>query len=397
MKTTIATLSLFASLFATSVQGDPKAGFVTSEAALSVGDVPITVWYPTSSKVKGPSEYVVPEYVLVGDEIGPPVELKIPAGAARDAPIKGGDFPLILSNPGGEAGNHMRLRNYPNNELLAERGYIVVEAGRNVTDFIVDAELLRSLIDYMLSEHELSGSIDANKIGARGLSFGSDAVHNLAGSWSGVPADERVRGIIIDEGYGCDFFGGFYDCSAVTIPVMLRDGSLLPDFGNMAPSFAAFVNAFPRFLVTLDNPAHTGFSTGTCGTVEAQRQASLEYQAVSGGIVQPEPRDLGYIFSPPEAWSIGDTAGYSASIFWNLNFFIPNIGSYGDFCRAGHGGPEPFPATPDVMDNQTMIETKHELNLAFWKTVFGNGQSNNRVEKAVEKLDSVIFFDQVTE
>ena len=37
------------------------------------------------------------------------------------------------------------------------------------------------------------------------------------------------------------------------------------------------------------------------------------------------------------------------------------------------------------------------LNLAFWETVFGNGQSNNKVKKAVKKLDSVIAFDEVSE
>jgi len=357
--------------------------------------VPITVWYPTSNKVKGPSEYIVPEYVLVGDVIGAPVELRIPAGATRDAPIKEGTFPLILSNPGGESGDHMRLRNYPNNELLAAQGYIVVEAGRFVTDIEVDAELLRSLIDYMLGQHALRDSIDVSKIGARGLSFGSDAVHNLAGSWLGVPADERVRGIIIDEGFKCEDWPLFYDCSAVTIPVMLRGGSQ-HYLGDMAISFTAFVNAFPRFLVTLDNPAHVGFSTGTCGTVEAQRQASLAYQVANGGVVQPEPRDISYLFVPPEAWSIGDTAGYSASIFWNLDILAPGLGSYGDYCGPQDGGPA-TPGLGAIMDNQTTVDTKQALNLAFWKSVFGNGQSNSEVKKAVEKLDSVIAFDDVSE
>ena len=289
----------------------------------------------------------------------------------------------------------MRLRNFPNNELLAARGYIVVEAGRTIIDFEVDAKLLRSLIDYMLWQHPLRGSVDGSKIGARGLSFGADAVANLAGMWSGVAADARVRGVIIDEGdiAGCSPL--YYDCSLVTIPVLLRDGSLLlPGPGDMAPVFAALENAVPRFLVTLDKPAHVGFSTGTCGTVEAQRLASLAYQAASGEVVGPEPRDINYIGM---AADIGDTAGFSAGIFWNLNFFAPDLGSYGDYCRDGDGGPVPFPATDNVMDNQTMIDTKHALNLAFWKTVFGNGQSNNKVKKAVKKLDSVISFVEVNE
>lgn len=396
MKTTITTFLLFAISFTTTAFGAPKAGFMTSEVTLSVGNVPITVWYPTSNKVKGPSEYIVPEYVLVGDVIGAPVELRIPAGATRDAPIKGGTFPLILSNPGGESGNHMRLRNFPNNELLAARGYIVVEAGRTSVDFEVDAELLRSLIDHMLWLHPLRDSIDGSNIGARGLSFGSDAVFNLAGALLGVAADARVRGVIIDEGFDCDPL--FYDCSEVTIPVMLRDGSLLPGpgFGDMAPVFAALDNAVPRFLVTLDNPSHVGFSTGTCGTIEAQRQASLAYQAANGGVVQPDPRNIGYLFSGT-AVSIGDTAGYSASIFWNLDILLGSgIGSYGDYCGPQDGGPV-TPGLGTVMDNQTMIDTKQALNLAFWETVFGNGQSNNKVKNAIKKLDSVISFVEASE
>lgn len=55
------------------------------------------------------------------------------------------------------------------------------------------------------------------------------------------------------------------------------------------------------------------------------------------------------------------------------------------------------PAAPGVMDNQTMIVTRQALTPAFWKTVFGQGKSGNtRVAKAVGKLDSVIFFDEVT-
>ena len=215
MKAIIAAMLLSTFCFTTTAYGDPKAGFMTSDEVLSVGDVPITVWYPTSNKVKGPSEYIVPEYVLIGDVIGAPVELRIPAGATRDAPIKGGTFPLILSNPGGEAGNHMRLRNFPNNELLAAQGYIVVEAGRFAVSGTIDAELLRSLIDHMLGQHALRDSIDASKIGARGLSFGGRAVWSLAGARVDHVADERVRAIIIDESIGCKVTSPLHDCSLV--------------------------------------------------------------------------------------------------------------------------------------------------------------------------------------
>jgi len=397
MKNTWVALILTTLWFTTAGYGGPKAGFMTSDATLSVGTVPITVWYPTSNQVKGPSEYIVPEYQLLDFPFGAPVELKIPAGAIRDAPIKGGKFPLILSNPGGDAGNYIRLQNYPSNELLAAEGYIVVEAGRFVLDSSVDTELLRGLIDHMLWEHALGDSIDETKIGARGTSFGGGAVAALAGWVVEEVPDERVRGIILDESYPCEP-ETIFDCSAVTIPVMMRDGSQLPVFGDMAPAFAALENAVPRFLVTLDNPAHLGYATGHCGLVEAWRVASIAYQEDIGAGEIVDPRNLFYSdLNAPSAILRGDTAGFSASLFWNFNSFAPNLGSSGDFCRTGDGAPEPIPALPGVMDNEVMIYTKHALNLAFWKTVFGDGQSNNRVEKAVGKLDSVIRFSQVPE
>ena len=268
----------------------------------------------------------------------------------------------------------------------------MVQAGRTVVDGDVDSDLLRSLIDHMLWQHPLRDSVDASKIGARGVSFGGFAVASLAGAVLGDAPDERVRAVIIDESASCD--PTVHDCSLVTIPVMLRDGSpLVPDLG---PTLAALVNAFPRFQVTLDNPAHLGFATGTCGTVEALRQASLAYQAANGGVVEPEPRNLSYVLTSL-AVSIGDTAGFSASNFWNLDSFAPNLGSNGDYCGPQDGGPA-TPGLGTVMDNQTMIETKQALNLGFWETVFGNGNSKTtKLEKAVEKLDSVTSFVKVTE
>jgi len=49
------------------------------------------------------------------------------------------------------------------------------------------------------------------------------------------------------------------------------------------------------------------------------------------------------------------------------------------------------------MDNKTMIDMKQALNLAFWETVLGNGQSNNKMKKAIKKLDSVISFVETSE
>ncbi len=45
-----------------------------------------------------------------------------------------------------------------------------------------------------------------------------------------------------------------------------------------------------------------------------------------------------------------------------------------------------------------MIATKQALNLGFWETVFGEGESKKtKLEKAVEKLDTVESFEKVLE
>ena len=384
MKAIIATMLLSTFCFTTTAYGDPKAGFMTSEVTNFAGTMTITVWYPTSNKAKGPSEY----------EFG----RLVPAGAIRDAPIKGGTFPLIIADPGG-GGPDTRFTYSPNAELLAADGYIVVIHGRNTQAVEAQGALLSDLIDYMLYYHPLRDSIDARKIGAKGLSFGGIGVSSLAGGdRSGNPPDNRVRGVIIDErALVCNFTF----CEPVTIPVLLRDGGLLGDTSDMAPEFAALENAFPRFLVTLDAVSHASFITGFCALGEAARLDSLAYQQDVLGVVEPaEPRNLSYFL---ESLDNGDEAGFGASLLWNFDFFTAGddtFGSAGDSCQSEYGGPAPVtPAlNAPLLNERTMIETLHATDLGFWETVFGNGNSKKtKLEKTVEKLDTVRSFVKVTE
>jgi hypothetical protein len=384
MKSFVTALLLCTLCLTTAAYGDPKAGFMTSELTNFAGTMTITVWYPTSNKEKGPSEY---------DFDG-----AVAADATRDAPIEEGTFPLIITDPGG-GGPDTRFTYFPNAELLAADGYIVVIHGRNTQALEAQGALLSDLIDHMLYYHPLRDSIDASKIGAKGLSFGGIGVGSLAGGdRSGNPPDNRVRGVIIDEGA---LVCNFTFCEPVTIPVLLRDGGLLGDISDMAPELAALENAFPRFLVTLDAVSHASFVTGFCALSEGARLASLTYQQdVLGGIVEQEPRNLSYFF---ESLSNGDDAGTGASFIWNFDFFTAGdgtFGSAGDSCQSEFGGPAP--ATPalnaPLLDERTMIETLHATDLGFWETVFGNGNSKKtKLEKAVEKLDTVRSFVKVSE
>lgn len=388
MKITIVALLLSTCCLSTAAYGNPKAGFMTSEMTNFAGPMTITVWYPTSSKAKGPSNYV-----FFGG-------LDVPAGATRDAPIKGGTFPLIVLYPGG-GGPDTRASYFPNAELLAADGYIVVNPGRNTQLQEEQGPLLSALIDHMLYQHPLRDSVDASKIGAKGLSFGGIGVASLAGGdFFGNPPDARVRGVIIDEGIvQC---GVIHNCTAATIPILLRDGSPLGGIGglgDMAPQFAAFDNAFPRFLATLYPVSHFGFVTDACLSAEAGRVASLDYQEnVLGGIVEPEPRNFAYLFV---AIGNGDLGGIIASLLWHfdaLGVGDGTFGSAGDSCQFEFGGPDPVsPAVNSpLVDQRTMIETLYATDLAFWQDTFSNG-SSKKLEKAVKNLHLVASFSKVTE
>jgi hypothetical protein len=385
----------------TAAFGNPKAGFMESVVTNFAGTMNITVWYPTSNSAKGPSAY---NFDQPPGFLDPYLDEEwAQAGATRDAPIKGGKFPLIVTYPGG-GGSETQNQYFPNAELLAADGHIVVTPGRNTQLFEEQGPLLTNLIDHMLDDHALRDSIDANKIGAKGLSFGGIGVASLAGGGVfGNPADTRVRAVIIDEGAGV--CSATY-CDTVTIPVLLRDGSPLPGIGDMAPEFAALANAYPRFLLTLNDVTHLSFATGFCGSVELWSQLSLLYQQyVLGGIVEPEPRNISYFFvsSPPSPPGNGDVAGNAASFIWNFDTFVGaggTFGSAGDFCRTEYGGTAPAdPAiNGPILDELVMIETLYATDLGFWQTVFGNGKSKkNKLEKAIEKLDTVKSFVKVTE
>lgn len=391
MKSTIVALFLSTLCVTTAAYGNPKAGFMTTEGVtVLAGDDPVrvTVWYPTSNKKKEPSEYVVDQ--------GTPGELRYPASATRDAPIKGGTFPMIVFNSSGGQGDTHRIFNFPTAELLAADGYIVVNAERNNQAFEAQGLHQSGLIDYMLWYHPLRDSIDADKIGLRALSFGGLGAGSVAGGdvYGNLP-DPRVRGVIIDEGFGvCDPDLGT-TCETVSIPVLLRDGSSLgavppfPDLiGDMSREFALLENAFPRFLINLRNPDHSEFNTWSCPFTEALRLASLAYQEdVLGGIVEPEPRNLSYF---QVSQSNGDGAGTAASGFWNL-------AGYGDWCQPQFGGPL-TPGVGTIMDSATMLEAMYVLDRAFWETVFGNGKpKKTKLEKAAETLDSVVSIISVKE
>ena len=374
MKSLIAAFTLITLFVTTTASGETKAGFMTTELTNFAGSMTITVWYPTSNKIKGPSEYDFEGTVLA-------------AGAVRDAPIKGGTFPLIVTYPGG-GGADTRFTYFPNAELLAADGYIVVIPGRNTQVAEEQGALLSDLISHMLYEHPLHDSIDASKIGAKGLSYGGIGVASIAGAIPGEPADNRVRAVIVDEGLRWDCDPEYNDCSLVEIPVMLRRGTLS---GFPEPGLSLLENSFPRFLVTIENLNHFGFVTGFCPLEEEIRLISLDYQQALGGEIQ-DPRALDYLIQaiPVAYGGNGDEAGYFASFFWNYY-------ELGGSCGLEYGGP-PTPLFGILLDEKTVIETLHVTDLGFWETVFGDSNTDNtKLEKAVSKLDTIESIIKISE
>ncbi len=394
---------LFVTLLAISTYSDAKdagfaVGFRTEAVDVYTGSavrhVNVTIWYPTSSRETAQHSY---QTVIVNSELGFPVPGGSPAAisipspflAQRDAAVKPGRYPLILKYSGGGNGDHLRLRNIPNNELLASRGFIVVETSRDTSNAAEQNPLLSGVITHMLEASAVRGFIHEKKIAVRGVSFGAMGVLSLlGGDQYGNAPDSRVQAAIIDEGIPapCDFVS---DCMDIKVPVMIRGGSRTAPPGTQG-GFDEFINAVPRYLVTLDSPTHLSFDTGTCALIEAQRSASVDYQtALNGAAV--DPRNLAYLGT---GFVSGDTAGFNVSLLWNFEFFLFNvfninlfgIGSGGDFCQSQHGGPSTTYTDVDLTSQQ-MIETLAALEEAFFKSAMGKAQG--LVEKTAQNLDTV--------
>lgn len=336
--------------------GSYRIGIIETTAVLYNGRVtPIRIWYPTLDQgATGSYVYFKPP----GLPQTSAVNILSMFGGINNASVAKGTFPLIIENHPSVAGNQSAaLSQYPTNELLASHGFIVADYLRGdtpkCTGTVYDP---RMLIDFMLNaSNGIGGStingvnfshrIDANKIGASGLSGGGKATLSLVSGISGnltlvpvvpaIPGDPRVKALVLGEpasNSGQDATCGLNapQLAAIKTPYLLIEGS--PIIGpTESVLFNGTTSAFPRFDIHVPNLVHLGMSTGTCSMVDQEREASLARQSASN-----PNQPLQDPFFIPVSSALDGGVGADSWATWNLNAVIPaaaGIGGAREYCN----------------------------------------------------------------
>jgi predicted dienelactone hydrolase len=204
-----------------------------------------------------------------------------PAGTAlRDAPLDSGGapYPLVLY---GHALQDSRLGEAYLAEHLASRGYVVAAVdfplgklgapgGATPDDLANQPGDLRAVLEHLLAgDGGLAGAVDAERVGASGLSLGAATVMLLA--YDRDLRDRRVRAVLpIAPAFSCAFTRAFY--KGVRLPLLVLQG----DADGLAPIEENGLRAVrrargPRTLVELHGGSHLGFTgfASVLGTPES--------------------------------------------------------------------------------------------------------------------------------
>jgi predicted dienelactone hydrolase len=198
-----------------------------------MGPRPVTteVYYPsTAAAVKGVPRDIV--RLLNIDIVATP--------AFRDVAIATGPFPIVVFSHGNGG---IRIQSFFFAAHLASHGFIVATPDHHGNTFLdiaaglVDAQVVANrpidmsfLIDEMLarsadSESFFAGSIDPERIGMSGHSFGGFTTWALAGQGSGQSDfhDARVKAIL-PQAPASPFSDAFF--GTITIPTLIIGGSI---------------------------------------------------------------------------------------------------------------------------------------------------------------------------
>ena len=196
------------------------------------------------------------------------VELWYPAAAAnedetRDAPMNAGRFPLVVHSHGFQ--DNRRGEAYLARHL-ASHGFLVAApdypfsnsgapGGATVAGLPEQPRDLSFVIDALLADPELGQAIDAQHIGASGLSLGG--ITTLLAAFHSTLNDDRIGAALPIAAPSCMLTPAFFSRA---IPLLLLHGdadTIIPIATNAAAAFLAAKK--PRTLVTLKNASHTGF------------------------------------------------------------------------------------------------------------------------------------------
>lgn len=277
-----------ADLVPPSERGPYNVGTTLFTATMSGGRVArVQAFYPTRAAPDPSGTYTI---------VAPTGSYRVRTiyGAAADAVAEPGAFPLLVwdHGGGGAGGDPMRVSQLPVHELLATHGVVTVIAPHS-GDRTARARDLPLLIEVALGRSAtpgdlLYGSIDPGRVGIGGHSAGGDTAINVAAGWSGLPADARVRAVIL---YEPGFVAPEADVTAIAVPYLLMRGTQLERFSAGGSTqetydamFASTTLATPRVQVIAPNAVHQSFTTGICGTIDQARE-----QALTSNPSLPEP------------------------------------------------------------------------------------------------------------
>jgi predicted dienelactone hydrolase len=275
-------------------------------------ELPVDVWYPVDPKDATGDQSLYQVTV----QLGPfPLVFTAPSELALHEPLisQDGDFPLIIFSHGSGG---LRYQSFFLTEVLASHGFVVAAAG-HVGNTLLDElggtfapleEMMEArpldvsfLITRMLEKNEDSGdffygSVDGERIGVCGHSFGGFTSFAMAAGFGAdppeevaselpegfvpVPADPRVDAIA-PLAPASSWFGDT-ELEAISVPTMILGGT----DDTTTPIETENVRPFQLipdqvFRADLDGAVHFSFSN-SCDLIQGMRDRNIPQLLIDG-------------------------------------------------------------------------------------------------------------------
>ena len=193
----------------------------------------------------------------------------LPDAAASADPIRNAPYPLVMYSHGfmGTRTSEASLARH-----LASHGYVVASPDFPLTNFNAPGRpnvndvanqpgdvsfLITKLLERNLDpQNPLVGAIDAQRIGAAGLSLGGLTTYLVA--FHPSLRDPRIKAAAPLAGPGCFFANAFF---STALPLLVVHGDIDAIVPYQQNAVAAFSHARrPKYLITLRAGSHTGFT-----------------------------------------------------------------------------------------------------------------------------------------
>jgi hypothetical protein len=318
------------------------------------GNTLVWVWYPvdpTNQDVDCKENPSDPSCVTYPGWF-PGIPLESPLGARVGLPVAQGKFPLVVHQHGYGSSVPEQISVMEN---LVSHGFIAAAYNINDTFDPIPLICLRALdfqaiIGKIINPADqplgkvFASSIDINKIGASGLSFGGYGVLSAATGNSfppdtpipDIPPDTRIKSLFLMDPYidlpnMCDYSAA--ERANLNIPYLVISGSnFYPIVGTAVAStlFEETTNVSPRTFADISPSTHYGFVNNLCEFADKFREMVLGI-AVAEGILIKEPLILGN--NEPTGDPVLDEMMGVLGYLWTINESPTGISSpYRTYC-----------------------------------------------------------------